>query len=257
MKRKYLLPAAIALMASTSSYCFAATASEGAALYTMKCLSCHGPLETSNKVGATAGMIQNAIYYNYGGMSFLSNLTVADIQGIAAALYMYIPSLPPIPPSPPAPTPPDPQWDGAALYGSYCSSCHNPLASSTKAGATESDIQAAISSNTGGMGYFSTLTSAQVSAIATALAGDGSPAPAPTPTPGGVALYTANCSSCHGQIASSSVMGATVSGIESAINSNKGGMSRLSSLAAADLQAIADALANLSGTPAGHEGGDD
>ena len=60
--------------------------------------------------------------------------------------------------------------DGAALYASSCQSCHGPLASSSKLGRTATQIQNAINANTGGMGALSSLTSAQVSAIATALA---------------------------------------------------------------------------------------
>ena len=65
-------------------------------------------------------------------------------------------------------TPPD----GAALYGSNCASCHNPLATSSKKGRTAAQTQNAINNNTGGMGTSSlrSLTSAQVAAIATALA---------------------------------------------------------------------------------------
>ena len=42
--------------------------------------------------------------------------------------------------------------DGAALYGTNCASCHNPLATSTKKGRSASQIQTAIDNNTGGMG---------------------------------------------------------------------------------------------------------
>jgi cytochrome c2/cytochrome c553 len=60
--------------------------------------------------------------------------------------------------------------DGAALYETNCAQCHNPLATSTKAGATAEDIQAAIDNNTGGMGGLSFLTAEEVQAIADALA---------------------------------------------------------------------------------------
>ncbi|UCG98526.1 MAG: hypothetical protein JSW31_05450, partial [Burkholderiales bacterium] len=72
--------------------------------------------------------------------------------------------------------------DGPTLYGMYCASCHGALASSTKGGATASRIQAAISGNTGGMGSLSTLTSAQVSAIADALASVAPPVVTDGPT---------------------------------------------------------------------------
>ncbi|MEJ2699106.1 MAG: c-type cytochrome, partial [Desulfuromonadales bacterium] len=56
--------------------------------------------------------------------------------------------------------------DGATLYTNDCAGCHGALATSTKAGATAAQIQAAIDSNTGGMGTFSSLTAAEVQAIA-------------------------------------------------------------------------------------------
>ncbi|ABB32413.1 lipoprotein cytochrome c [Geobacter metallireducens GS-15] len=62
-----------------------------------------------------------------------------------------------------------PALDGAALYAANCAGCHNPLATSTKRMRTAAQIQAAINNNVGGMGFLSTLTAAQVQAIATAL----------------------------------------------------------------------------------------
>jgi mono/diheme cytochrome c family protein len=62
-----------------------------------------------------------------------------------------------------------PALDGAALYTQNCSGCHGPLATSSKRMRTAAQIQAAISSNTGGMSFLSALTAAQIQAIATAL----------------------------------------------------------------------------------------
>lgn len=67
----------------------------------------------------------------------------------------------------PAPTPTP--IDGVALYGTYCASCHGSLASSSKKGATSAQIQAGISANMGGMGSLSSLTTAQIDAIAVAI----------------------------------------------------------------------------------------
>ena len=67
-----------------------------------------------------------------------------------------------------------PVTDGAALYAANCAGCHNPLASSAKRGRSATQIQNAINNNTGGMGSLSSLTSAQVAAIATALASSSS-----------------------------------------------------------------------------------
>ena len=60
--------------------------------------------------------------------------------------------------------------DGAVLYETNCAQCHNPLATSTKAGRTAAQIQAAIDNNVGGMGGLSFLTAEEVQAIADALA---------------------------------------------------------------------------------------
>jgi mono/diheme cytochrome c family protein len=62
-----------------------------------------------------------------------------------------------------------PAFDGAAYYTANCASCHGALATSSKLGATATQIQTGISGNMSGMGQFSTLTAAQVQAIATAL----------------------------------------------------------------------------------------
>jgi len=73
-------------------------------------------------------------------------------------------------------------------------------------------------------------------------------APAPTPPVGidGAALYSARCSGCHGQINAirqMAVSNRTASGIQRAIDGNKGGMGFLSTLTAAEVQAIAAAMA--------------
>ncbi len=60
--------------------------------------------------------------------------------------------------------------NGAALYATNCEGCHNPLASSSKRGESANEIQKAINENKGGMGFLSTLTPAEISAIAAALA---------------------------------------------------------------------------------------
>jgi mono/diheme cytochrome c family protein len=61
-----------------------------------------------------------------------------------------------------------PAFDGAAYYTANCSGCHGPLASSDKKGATAAMISAGISSISA-MKQFSTLTQAQIAAIAAAL----------------------------------------------------------------------------------------
>jgi uncharacterized protein (TIGR03382 family) len=144
------------------------------------------------------------------------------------------------------PPPPTTTTDGAALYTANCAGCHGALASSTKKGRTAAQIQAAINANTGGMGSLSSLTSTQVQAIATALAGTTTPPPTSTD---GASLYAANCQSCHGALASSEVRGRSATQIRSAISSNTGGMGTLSSLTSTQISAIATVLADTGGTP--------
>ncbi|MBU0676467.1 MAG: CxxxxCH/CxxCH domain-containing protein [Proteobacteria bacterium] len=197
---------------------------DGPSLYNNNCSGCHGPLATSAKAGRNAGQIQAAIDNNTGGMGFLTSLTGAEVQAIAAAL--------------PAPPPPPAVIDGPSLYSNNCSGCHGPLATSAKAGRNAGQIQAAIDNNVGGMGFLTSLTAAEVQAIAAAL-------PVPPPPPAvidGPSLYSLNCAGCHGSLDISAKAGRTAAQIQSAINSNIGGMGFLTSLTAAEVQAIAAAL---------------
>src|SRR5207302_1561863 len=66
--------------------------------------------------------------------------------------------------------------NGAALYASKCQGCHGSLATPNFSNRTFAGIKAAIVGNVGGMGFLSSLTDADLQAIANAL----SP-PAPTP----------------------------------------------------------------------------
>ena len=115
---------------------------DGAALYAAKCASCHGALASSTKAGRTAAQITAA--------NMTQGLTAVEVQAVAAALATVVP--------------PPPVIDGAALYTQYCSGCHG----SGKKGSSVSAIQNAISSNRGGMGSLSFLTTAQIQAISAA-----------------------------------------------------------------------------------------
>jgi mono/diheme cytochrome c family protein len=132
---------------------------DGASLYQVNCSSCHGPLSASSKRGATASAIQTAVTNNWGGMSYLAQLTLTQIQSISAVLMTV-----------PAPTPlASGSVDGASLYQVNCANCHGAIATSAVKGATASSIQTAVNGNWGGMGYLSALTIAQIQAIAKAL----------------------------------------------------------------------------------------
>ena len=131
-------------------------------------------------------------------MSSLSGLTATQIQAIATALAAA---------PTPAPT------DGAALYTSYCSSCHSALAGSSVRGSSASTISSALSS-VSQMRSIS-LTTTQIQAIATALGTTPTSATSASGTIDGAALYTQYCSGCHG----SDKKGSSVSSIQSAISS--------------------------------------
>jgi mono/diheme cytochrome c family protein len=75
------------------------------------------------------------------------------------------------------------------------------------------------------------------------------PPPPPPPATDGAALYTQDCAGCHGALASSSKRGATAAEIQAAIAANRGGMGSLSGLTAAQIQAIASALATATPPP--------
>ncbi|HEY4785343.1 MAG TPA: c-type cytochrome [Bacteroidales bacterium] len=194
---------------------------DGATLYANYCASCHGPLATSAKLNATAAQIQTGIS-TVSQMSSLSTLTSTQIQAIATALVSTAP----------------PVTDGATLYANNCASCHGPLATSTKIGATVTRIQNAIST-VSQMNTLSTLTSTQIQAIATTLQS----IPMPTDGP---SLYAINCASCHGQLASSSVGSSSASEIQSAIKGQRQ-MNYLSFLTTTQIQTIASALAGIKG----------
>jgi len=213
------------------------TAPDGAALYGQNCAGCHGPLATSTKIGATAASIQTAINANAGGMGYLRNLAPGQVQAIADLLGRQ------------APPPPPTTTNGTQLYAQYCASCHGPLASSSKIGATTRRIKSGITKNSGGMGRLSNLTTTQIQAIANVLAQQTPPPPPPPPTSNdGPTLYAQGCASCHGALATSTKKNRTAAQIQAAIDGNVGGMGPLANLSATQVSAIAAAL-GTGGTP--------
>lgn len=206
---------------------------DGATLYATYCQSCHGPLATSAKLNRTATQITNAISSNAGNVmgSLNGQLSTTQIQAIATALVS---------------TTPPPTTDGTALYGTYCQSCHGALASSAKLNRTATQIQNAIGSNAGGvMGSLSNLSSAQIQAIATALA---SVTPAPTT---GEGLYNAYCVACHGAGGLGglyeNVSGASTRKISSALSTVS--LMQSISLTSVQIQSISDYLNGINTTP--------
>jgi mono/diheme cytochrome c family protein len=231
----------------TNSTAGASATPDGTALYTSNCAGCHGPLGTSSKLGATLTRIQNAISGNFGGMGTLSNtLTVNQLQAVTTALNTPSSGTSTGGTSGTS-TGGTTSANGATLYATDCAGCHGALASSSKLGATTARIQSAIAGNSGGMGSFSSLSAADIQAIASALASTGAATGTGTTTSDGATLFNTYCASCHNGMG-----GTSLSSIQSAIRSQSR-MSSLSSLTSAQLQSIASYLSTVSG---GGGGGD-
>jgi mono/diheme cytochrome c family protein len=123
---------------------------------------------------------------------------------------------------------------GNLIYDSICYNCHG----NDKRGAPGMP----------GTGY--TPLASQKDALANPAAAPLSAAPAPdanvsSPPPStsdGAALYSANCSNCHGPLATSSKRGRSVTQIKNAISSPTTGMGFLNTLTDVQIQAISAAL---------------
>jgi len=133
---------------------------------------------------------------------------------------------------------------GDAQYAAYCAGCHGALSATAKRGITIARLQAAIANDNGKMGFLSMLSPGQMQSIVDALATPTTPSQAD-----GVALYAAACAACHGELSASTKRGATTVRIQNAISGNVGSMGRFASLTAAEIQAIAGALATTTTPP--------
>jgi mono/diheme cytochrome c family protein len=217
------------------------------------CIACHeSPAANSlNNFGSD---------YLANGLEFNAALDARDSDGDGVSNGAELTASPASAPGDPASrpgavtpptTPPVIVTDGATLYANYCAACHAPLASSTKVGATLARTQAAIADNVDGMGYLASLSVTQLQAIEAVLAAAAPPAQPPVQPPvvpppttiDGAALYASRCAACHGALATSTKIGATLARTQAAITGNVGGMGTLSSLSTDELQAIAKALA--------------
>ena len=199
------------------------TTLDGATIYATNCSGCHGPLATSTKKGLTWARFTAAVTTNVAatGMTSAANLSMAEIQAIISVM----PALP---------------VDGPSLYATKCSSCHGVLASSFKGGATVARINAGIAANSAQMGSLA-LSANDITLIAAALAGI-----APPVVLDGPGLYAANCSNCHGPLATSAKGGATVTRINTGITANPTQMGGFAtSLTAAQITLIANSLAAI------------
>jgi mono/diheme cytochrome c family protein len=122
----------------------------GGVLYEKNCYNCHS--------NAKRGQDPMNVQFNSSQILAVKSPATAPLSTSQAAIPdpAYVPGSTPL--------------DGAALYAGACAGCHNPLATSTKTNRTAVQIRAAINNNAvTGMGGLSTLSDAQLQAIATAL----------------------------------------------------------------------------------------
>ncbi len=216
-------------------------------LYAANCASCHGAdgsggTSGKNVIGDSASGIRKAINKEKEMLS-LSFLTDAEVQLISDFLNGVT-----TPPPPPPGT-----LDGAALYDTNCAGCHGLGSSSAKAGATAARINNGIA-NVSSMTFLGTsLSSAEIQAIADFLTAAAPPPPPPGGGGTGEVQYDMNCAGCHGAGANSAKAGATVSRINNGIT-NVQSMNFLATLLTTqDIQVIADFLATVAAptTPKG------
>jgi len=216
---------------------------DGAALYGTSCAGCHGPLDTSSKRGATVARIQSAIAAGMGGMGSLSSLSAAQLQAIVDALAVATP------PPPAACTYTYGAWDACQSNNTQT----RAVASASPAGCTGTPALSQACTYTpppaGACTYTysawgacqSNSTQTRTVASATPAGCTGTPALSQactyTPPIDGAALYTQYCSGCHGN----AKKGSSVSAIQGAISTNRGGMGSLSNLTLAQIQAISAA----------------
>jgi len=158
-----LLPSVL-LIGTALSESPAPSAPDGASIYGQRCASCHMAMAQTSIPGVSADAIRAALT-KIKQMKTLWDLTPAEVQAVSAALSgkaLAAASMPASAPSGPL--------DGAALYQSHCSSCHQPLAQSRVRGASAQRIQAVIARQRQ-MKPLSSMAPAEVRAIADALSG--------------------------------------------------------------------------------------
>ncbi|MDF1597850.1 MAG: c-type cytochrome [Acidimicrobiia bacterium] len=179
---------------------------DGSALYASKCSACHGSnggdlvtstLSHSQLVSATANGTG-------GGMPpFSGSLTSAEIE----AIITFVESIAPPTTTTTAPgTPPPPPPSGAAVYSANCAACHGASGGDLVGrGLTTSQVSAVTKSGTSGMpGFSSKLTTDEITAVSTYVAGLGSATPTTTttapgsPPPSGASVWAESCAACHG-----------------------------------------------------------
>ena len=148
------------------------SATAGKAYFATNCARCHGADGTSFKVDGASAFVgahfrsnpyedhQKVKYGQLGAtMTGFPTVTLQQLKDLYAAMANEVdfPTVVQV-----APT-------GAELYASKCAGCHGALATSTKKGRTATQIQSAITNNTGGMNTLSALTIGEIASISLAL----------------------------------------------------------------------------------------
>ena len=211
---------------------------DGQALFTANCSACHGA--TGSNINGTSVSAISAAINNIASMSNVS-VTATEIQAISDFLIGSSGGSTGGGTSGGGGT-----VDGQALFTANCSACHGATGSGIN-DKTASGITTAMS-NIGSMGNVS-VTATEIQAISVFLTGStGGGTSGGGGTVDGQALFTANCSACHGATGSG-INGTSVSAISAAI-SNIASMSNVS-VTATETQAISDFLTGSSGGSSG------
>lgn len=140
--------------------------------------------------------------------------------------------------------------NGMALYDTHCGACHGFGANSTKAGAGLTRINSGIATVPAMNFLATTLSAAELQAIADYLTSLTAP-PAPVT---GQELYDVNCGSCHGFSPDSTKNGADITRINNGIANVPVMASLATTLTPAELQSIADYLTSQTPPTGGNDG---
>jgi mono/diheme cytochrome c family protein len=215
----------------------------GSELYRDNCKRCHGDIMNSSVIGrSSVAAIMGGITSDTGGMGSLGELTYEAIVAISDAISTVV--VPVVAPG---------SLSGETLYANKCANCHKPLATSKKLGITTVRLQDAIANNVGKMGFLSSLSVADINSIVQALSTTTATPTTPTTpiiptTLDGVAIYAANCESCHSALATSTKTGMTAARYANGVSKAAKYMGNLN-LSPAEISVLIDVLATTTPTP--------
>jgi mono/diheme cytochrome c family protein len=185
----------------------AATPGSGAAIYQANCAGCHGG-GGGNLLGRglTLGDLATAVANGVTGMPGYSG-TLTSTEIILVSQYVLDADGAPTTTTTTAPgTPPPPPPNGATVYSANCAACHGASGGDLVGrGLTTSQVSTVTKSGTTGMpGFSGTLSTAEIDAVSSYVAGLGSATPTTTttapgsPPPSGAGVWADSCAVCHG-----------------------------------------------------------